>query len=997
MKKIFNGFAIVLCIAKLVYSQNIGQAEILVINETSDTISFAMYPISSVFNGTYAGEGNNYKYSFYPSRRNSGGKFWKMNPPAIVGGKTDINPGGYVVLDFDDGDYYNNDTTHIVGGFGYGLWKLELAMSNNGQIVEYCSIDYRDANYTYGGGFTNDLMFILSEFGGVYELEFQFKDGGLPLSIYDARIQSKTIKIWHQVGKYLPGFGYDPKYPGSPSRGQFGIDADSSNTMSLPLKATDFGGTKHINANVIFMNLNIDKNNAELRNQEELVFANSTLKILENIDFRMGNDSKIFLTLQSKFNSAGPGDSKILTVGNNSSIELNGGSVNLNNTRFELASGATSWKGITLTNTGLDTIKNCTFSGADTIIRIQNSDKCFARNKKIITGSRFNNGIVRLSNVFRVLISNDTFATSNSSHYLLTVSNSVHPSDENIFCDEEESPSPMFNLNITGNVFSGGSVQLHLNCLASDYTPFYVFGNTFSGNTNTTGIVCNKVTGDIKYNIVGGTASLSNVILLQSNVNFFGNVFSSGYSANVALNSSSTGTFSPFTSLGNDYWIGGLNIISSEEENNIHYTGASGISLRNGYNCLNIENPYKYHIRGNLKGSCDTSAVYATNNHWSQDPPLHLITCNSTNKDLIYLPDAGGCGYVIDQSGSEIVDREDGVLDTVKISISGDSGGEEDESHYLRSLMFRRNGQTDSARVLLERLLEESANTEIVCRAVEELYLVSELRDTLIVNSQTNSIYNSLKYELENLIQNNPLDSRIVERAYSVLLMCLTKLKDYSHALSGYDNIIENHPDPVRRMTASWDRAAVLLMMNGTGGGEEGSDKSESTSNNEFQDDPIHRIVTNAFRSLESEEKLTTKEEMTFHMIHETSRLKFRPADKRALESRISEDLELIIGSKEINTQEKESPLNSGLIVHPNYPNPFNPVTTVIYELPEPSKVYAKVYDNTGREVEVLFSGFKQKGRHTLTFNGSRLSSGVYYLKIGSEKMFVLRKLILIK
>ena len=118
-----------------------------------------------------------------------------MNPPAIVGGKTDINPGGYVVLDFDDGDYYNNDTTHIVGGFGYGLWKLELAMSNNGQIVEYCSIDYRDANYTYGGGFTNDLMFILSELGGVYELEFQFKDGGLPLSIYDARIQSKTIKF----------------------------------------------------------------------------------------------------------------------------------------------------------------------------------------------------------------------------------------------------------------------------------------------------------------------------------------------------------------------------------------------------------------------------------------------------------------------------------------------------------------------------------------------------------------------------------------------------------------------------------------------------------------------------------------------------------------------------------------------------------------------------------------------------------------------------------
>ena len=768
--------------------------------------------------------------------------------------------------------------------------------------------------------------------------------------------------------------------------------------MSLPLKATDFGGTKHINANVIFMNLNIDKNNAELRSQEELVFANSTLKILENIDFRMGNDSKIFLTLQSKFNSAGPGDSKIFTVGNNSSIELNGGSVNLNNTKFELANGASSWKGITLTNTGLDTIKNCTFSGADTIIRIQNSDKCFARNKKIITGSRFDNGIVRLSNVFRALISNDTFSSSNSSHYLLTVSNSVHPNDENIFCDEEESPSPMFNLNIVSNVFTGGSVQLHLNCLASDYTPFYVFGNTFSGNTNTTGIVCNKVTGDIKYNIVGGTASLSNVILLQSNLNFFGNVLISGYSSNIALNSSSTGTFSPYTSLGNDYWIGGLNIFSSEEDNNIYYTGASGISLRNGYNCLNIENPYKYHIRGILTGSCDTNSVDAMNNHWSEVPPVHLITCNSANKGLSYLPDAEGCGYAIDQSGSEIVDREDGVIDTVKISISGDAGGEDDESDYVRALMFRRQGHTDSSRALLERLLEESADTDIVCRAVEELYLVSELRDTLNVNPQTNSIFGGLKYELEDLIRRNQLNLHIVETAYSVLLMCMTKLKDYNNALAGYDNIIDNHPDPVRRITASWDRAAVLLMMSGNGGGEAGSDNSVLRSNRELLDEPSHLIARNAFSLLGTKDEMSkSTEQLPLRRLSETGRMKFKPADIKALESRISEDLKLILGSEEITDQDNESLLNSGLIVHPNYPNPFNPVTRIVYELTEPSKVYARVYDNIGREIEILFSGYKQEGRHILTFNGNRLSSGVYYLKLGNEKIFVLRKLILIK
>ena len=957
--------------------------EVMIENKSnSECIYVRVFPVGAVFNGDK-------QYSLQC-------KFPTNDYQYIIGCSVILTPFGTPRSTIE----INHDADGTTGGtkaaIGFGKYMVkfyQVTIQGQDTIVsvqsfDSCEIDYSDSDFPnylpFPGGITLDRD-IAFKYYNQDSITYNWNENLIP--------NSRLIQIWDQRARNI--ILYKPQN----KNGFTSINMFDINYARYPIDAADemFGGA-HLHPEQVYVNITIKTSNIRIKNDYCFVLNGSIMEIPDSFNFIVGNDSKLILNGNSHLRAYNNSEPKLLSLGNNSSIELEGGNVNLNNTMFELASGASSWKGITLTNTGLDTIKNCTFSGADTIIRIYNSNKCFARNKKIITGSRFNNGIVRLSNVFRALISNDTFATNNSSHYLLTVSNSVHPNDENIYCDEEESPSPMFNLNIVGNVFTGGSVQLYLNCLASDFTPFYVFGNTFSGNTNTTGIVCNKVSGDIKYNIVGGTASLSNVILLQSNVNFFGNVFSSGYSVNVGLNSSSAGTFSPFTSMGNDYWIGGLNVISSEDDNNIYYTGASDISMKNGRNCLSIANLYKYHLRGILTGKCDTGALDATYNHWSVEPPVHLITCNSISKALNYFPSAGGCGYAIDQSGSKIVDREDGVIDTLMLSVSEESDDEGEESDYVRSLMFKRQGNPDSAKACLENLLEQGTNADFVCRAVEELYLVSELRDTHVVNPQTNSIYSSLKYELENLIQNNPLDSRIVEKAHSVLLMCLTKLKDYSHAISGYDNIIENHPDPVRRMTASWDRAAVLLMMNGTGGGEVGSDKSESTSNSEIKDDPIHRIVTNTFRSLESEEKMTmTKEQMTLHRIHETRRLKFRPADKGALESRISEDLELIIGSKEMTIQEKESSLNSDLIVHPNYPNPFNPVTTVIYELPEPSRVYAKVYDNTGREVEVLFSGFKQKGRHTLTFNGSRLSSGVYYLKVGNAKTFVMRKLILIK
>ncbi|MBI5472322.1 MAG: T9SS type A sorting domain-containing protein [Ignavibacteriae bacterium] len=85
-----------------------------------------------------------------------------------------------------------------------------------------------------------------------------------------------------------------------------------------------------------------------------------------------------------------------------------------------------------------------------------------------------------------------------------------------------------------------------------------------------------------------------------------------------------------------------------------------------------------------------------------------------------------------------------------------------------------------------------------------------------------------------------------------------------------------------------------------------------------------------------------------------------------------------------------------------NYPNPFNPVTTVKYQLPVDNFVTLKVYDIVGREVATLVNGFEKAGYKTVAINASNLASGVYFYRLiangvdgsrfeKSKKMIVLK------
>jgi hypothetical protein len=80
-----------------------------------------------------------------------------------------------------------------------------------------------------------------------------------------------------------------------------------------------------------------------------------------------------------------------------------------------------------------------------------------------------------------------------------------------------------------------------------------------------------------------------------------------------------------------------------------------------------------------------------------------------------------------------------------------------------------------------------------------------------------------------------------------------------------------------------------------------------------------------------------------------------------------------------------------------NYPNPFNPSTQINYSVAKSGLVKISVYDILGREVNVLVNEVKNPGFYSVDFNGSSLSSGLYFYKMESNGFVDTKKMTLIK
>ena len=83
--------------------------------------------------------------------------------------------------------------------------------------------------------------------------------------------------------------------------------------------------------------------------------------------------------------------------------------------------------------------------------------------------------------------------------------------------------------------------------------------------------------------------------------------------------------------------------------------------------------------------------------------------------------------------------------------------------------------------------------------------------------------------------------------------------------------------------------------------------------------------------------------------------------------------------------------------LYQNYPNPFNPFTTIKYSVPNTSRISLIVYDILGREIQTLVNEEKLPGNYSIQFDGTYLSSGVYFYTLTVGNFVESKKMTLMK
>lgn len=91
------------------------------------------------------------------------------------------------------------------------------------------------------------------------------------------------------------------------------------------------------------------------------------------------------------------------------------------------------------------------------------------------------------------------------------------------------------------------------------------------------------------------------------------------------------------------------------------------------------------------------------------------------------------------------------------------------------------------------------------------------------------------------------------------------------------------------------------------------------------------------------------------------------------------------------------STLVNGFKLHDAYPNPFNPVTNITFEVGKRMNVVLNIYDITGKLVQTLFKGIKESGNYEIQFNAEKLSSGMYFYRMEADGISETKKLLLLK
>ncbi len=726
-------------------------------------------------------------------------------------------------------------------------------------------------------------------------------------------------------------------------------------------------------------------------------------------------------------------------------IVQEGGKLQANNVTFISKSENENWGGIEIENCDSSlTIQNCTFNNASLPIKIINNETS-AFNEKIIKNNVFNCKIssdfaIYAENVFNILIQGNQFNMLGASSS--TVGLEIKNNGDYISAESEP------KINIINNTFIDGCASMVLNSYASELTPVYVYGNTFSGRSANYNIIGRMITGTIKNNIFSVTNSDNPVYLQQCTPDMFGNIIN-GTGTTMILNGHSYPNLSPLRTSNTYYWYGGQNKLYSTNAGNINIIDAGLPLINYGLNQFSKNSdPLYFHIAGALDLTVETYG--AAGNAWcsSGSNPVNYLYTSENPYVITDFSDSYTCNQLpaIQYTGSVITNMGFGINDTIFTSTVTTSYIPPDEILYSQASGYTSGKQYLDAINSYKNLINTHLESQYLNTSLYDIFDCYQGLDTSSSPTYRDNLYSDLKTFLNDKIQSEYYNSEFIDIAYYLINMCEVNMDNYNDALTGFEFIAMFHPDAEMRLLASWDYDEVQDLMGQSGAQKDVTakqfrEKILSEIENAMKNDSTMRVVSRMYK-LQNEEidntyadKTTTsksgnentgktktdnaskkdntsKENSKRPNIMQLSKEVREDLMQRAennlralrtmnIERKIKkhkEDILLIAGITATTEKKIETtslPLSYSL--SQNYPNPFNPVTKINYELPGDGKVKLMIYDVLGREIKTLVNEVKQAGKYTVEFNGSNFASGVYFYRIESGKFTDVKRMVLVK
>ena len=583
------------------------------------------------------------------------------------------------------------------------------------------------------------------------------------------------------------------------------------------------------------------------------------------------------------------------------------------------------------------------------------------------------------------------------------------------------------NAYIGGNTFNWDKSKVPAINIMSDagtIMPVIIENNTLnsSSTTGSTAIMLSGISGGaIKSNYINNFDK--SITALSSSIDISENNISSNISGSVGINTGS-GTEIRLNNVGVEI-LGGMNNISNTDSSSINIkVDNSYFLIDNGQNIFNLGAGLpSYHLKGYFPdgysyGTQETQNCFTVNNTLV-DPPIDSVTIGEGGDQpgFNFYPYLTGC--TMGGFGQQIiVNLGDGIYDTIDTRNGG--GGEPSifiltpKTLYDSISIQMRFRNYNYVKTKCTELINTYPDSIQSLNSISKLYLATTATDT------TQAGMSTLKTFYENLILNHTNNTALVKRCNYFVQKCKVKLRQYSSALAGFQQIINENPYSYEGLVAKWDYMATHLLDSlGQGGGEAPSDLTEEGNNDPHDKTPWTKeqkkvIKTAINTSLEDsrrsdEQKIEGLTQLAKSgNVDAAVKLKIMKILKEVIKTQapkniiehikiVNSDIQKVFGNPNSKSKNRGSNLPTVFYLSQNYPNPFNPTTKINFDLPKDVKVKIMVYDVLGREVIKLVDEFKKAGRYTIEFNGNIYASGVYFYRIQAGEFVQAKKMVLIK